>query len=88
MEAIEVHTDHEESTISAEMLKNIIEKMKKDDIKIIIIDKNDNDKNANTIANETGAKIYKLNSCLKGEMSKNSYINDMNENLEILKKMI
>lgn len=88
LDVLEVHTDQEESTISAEKLKNIIEKMKTENINIIIIDKDDNEKNANTLANETGAKIYKLNSCLKGEMNKDSYINAMNENLEILKGII
>ena len=39
------------------------------------------------IQKETGAKIYKLNSCLRGEMNNDSYINAMNENLEILKQI-
>lgn len=88
LDSIEVHTDHEESTMSAEMLKNIIEDMKKEDIKIIIIDKNDNEKNAQNLANETGAKIYKLDSCLTGNMDKDAYLNAMTENLNILKQMI
>ena len=86
LDAIEVHTDHEESTLSAESVKNIIEKMKNDDIKIIIIDKNDNEKNAQNLSNETGAKIYKLDSCLTGDMDKDAYINSMEENLRILKQ--
>ena len=53
-----IKTDHEESTLSADTLKNIIDKVKEENIKIIIIDKNDNKSNAETIANETGAKIY------------------------------
>lgn len=88
LDSIEVHTDHEESTISAEMLKNIIEEMKKENITIIIIDKNDNEKNAQNLANETGAKIYKLDSCLSGNMDKDAYLNAMNENLNVLKQMI
>lgn len=88
METIDLHTDHEESTISAEKLKNIIEEMKKNNIEIIIIDKNDNEKNALTIQSETSAKIYKLNSCMDGNLDNDSYINAMNENLEILKEML
>lgn len=88
LDSIEVQLDHEESTMSAEMLKNIIEDMKKEDIKIIIIDKNDNEKNAQNLANETGAKIYKLDSCLTGNMDKDAYLNAMNENLNSLKQMI
>ncbi len=88
LDSIEVHTDHEESTMSAEMLKQIIEDMKKQNIQIIIIDKNDNEKNAQNLANETGAKIYKLDSCLSGNMDKDAYLNAMTENLNILKQMI
>ena len=88
LDAIEIHTDHEESTISAEKLKETINKMKENNINIIIIDKDDNEKNAETIKNETGAKIYKLNSCLNGSMDKDSYIKAMNENFEVFKEML
>ena len=87
-ETIDVHTDHEESAISAEKLRKTIDEMKENDIKIIIIDKNDNIKDAEAIRKETSAEIYKLNSCTNGDLDKNSYINAMNENLEVLKKMI
>lgn len=88
LDSIEVHTDHEESTMSAEMLAHTIEDMKKENIKIIIIDKNDNEKNAQNLANETGAKIYKLDSCLTGNMDKDAYLNAMTENLNVLKQML
>lgn len=88
LDTIEIHTDHEESTISADKLKEIIEKMKAENIKIIIIDKDDNERNAQTIAKETNSKIYKLDSCLKGDMDKESYVRAMKENLNVFKKMI
>lgn len=88
LDAIEIHTDHEESTISAEKLKDIINKMKAEDVKVIIIDKNDDVKNAQNLANETGAKIYKLDSGLSGKLEKDSYIKAMEENLEILKQIL
>lgn len=78
---ITVHTDHEESTMSAEMLKNIINEIREDDIRIIIVDINDDLKNAQTIANETGATIYKLDSALTGSLDKESYLNSMSGNL-------
>ena len=84
MEMITIETDHEESTLSAEMLKNIIDTVKEDKIEMIIIDKNDNKTNAETIANETGAKIYELNSGLSGSMEKEAYIVAMEENMKIL----
>lgn len=85
VELLTVETDHEESTMSAEMLKNIIDIVKEENIDIIIIDKNDNKSNAETIANETGAKIYELNSGLTGNLDKDAYIKQMEENIDILK---
>ncbi len=87
MEMITIKTDHEESAISAGMLKSVINKVKEDDIKIIIIDKNDSKTNAETIANETGAKILELNSGLTGELNKDAYINQMRENMNILENV-
>lgn len=80
-----IHTSHEESAISAETLKNVIDMMKQTGSKIIIIDQEDDDKNAQTIANETGAKIYRLNSGTTGSMDKEAYMNHMKNNLEQLK---
>lgn len=87
MEMITIKTDHEESAISAGMLKSVINKVKEDDIKMIIIDKNDSKTNAETIANETGAKILELNSGLTGELNKDAYINQMRENMNILENV-
>lgn len=85
LEMTTVETDHEESTMSAEMLRSIIDEAKAENIEMIIIDKNDNKANAETIANETGATIYELNSGLSGNMDKDAYINAMEENLQLLK---
>ncbi len=88
MEMTTIATDHEESTMSADMLSSIIDKVKQENIQIIIIDKNDNKANAETIANETGAKILELNSGMTGELDKDAYINQMRENLNVLEKSI
>lgn len=85
LEMTTVETDHEESTMSAEMLRSIIDEAKAENIEMIIIDKNDNKANAETIANETGATIYELNSGLSGNMDKDAYVNAMEENLQLLK---
>lgn len=84
MDLITVQTDHEESTMSAEMLRSIIDEVKQQNIEIILIDKNDNKANAETISNETGAKILELNSGLTGSMEKNAYIEAMRENFDLL----
>lgn len=87
LDTILVETDHEESTLSAETLKNLIQEMKENNIQIILVDKEDNLKNAQTLALETGAKIIKLNSGMNGDLDKNSYLNAMTENLTILKEI-
>ena len=84
MEMTTIETDHEESTLSAEMLRTIIDNMKEQDIEMIIVAKEDNKTNAETIANETGAKIYELNSGLTGELEKEAYLTAMEENWKIL----
>lgn len=87
MTVYSVQTNHEESTLSAEMLKNIIETMKQENIQAIFVATEDDSKNAQTLAQETGAKIYKLESGLIGELNKTSYIDSMTGNLEILKQI-
>ena len=80
-----VHTDHEESVLSAETIKRLIDETRQSDTKIIIVDVNDNLTNAQTIANETGAQIYKLDSAITGSLNKEAYIDVMAGNIEILK---
>ena len=54
---------------------------------LIFIGEENNLNNAQTLANETGAQIVKLDSALTGEINKNSYLDAMTKNLEILKKI-
>lgn len=82
-----IETDHEQSSLSAENVKELIDKINKENIKYIVIGKNDSELNAETLARETNAKIYKLNDCMSGENEKSSYINAMKENLEALETM-
>ena len=84
LDMIVIKTDHEESTLSAEVLKNTIDRVKKENIEMIIIDKNDNKSNAETICKETGAKIFELNSGLSGTLDKDAYINSCIENISII----
>ena len=82
-----IETDHEQSSLSAETVKEVIEKMKELGIDTIVIGQNDDDQNANLISSETGAKVYRLNDAMSGDNSLNSYIDIMKENLEVLKEM-
>ena len=82
-----MQTNHEESTLSADSLKDLISKMQNENIQIILIDKEDNTQNAETLANETGAKIYKLDSAMSGSGKLDDYYLSMQNNLEILKHL-
>lgn len=82
-----IETDHEQSSLSAETVKEVIEKMKELGIDTIVVGQNDDDQNANLIASETGAKVYRLNDAMSGDNSLNSYIDIMKKNLEVLKEM-
>lgn len=88
MEVTQITTDHEESTLSAEMMKSMIEKMKQENIKIILVGAQDDLKNSQTLANETGAKIIAMEDGMTGDGNHNSYINIMKQNLEILKQIV
>ena len=59
-----------------------------ENIKIILIGKDDSIKNAEILANETNAKIYKLDTVLTGATDKSAYIDAANRNLEVLKSVL
>lgn len=82
-----VETDHEQSGLSAETVSSLIEYMKQNNVKSIITGKDTNDKNAEVIAAETGAKIYKLDTAMSGPMDKNAYLAAMEYNIEQIKTM-
>ena len=79
-----ISTDHEQSALSAEQVKNVIDMMNNENIKTIIIAENDDEQNATAIANETGAKIYRLKDGMSGDGLTDSYIDIMEDNLETL----
>ena len=86
LDIIMVETDHEESTLSADKLKELIKQVKESNIQVIIIGENDNTQNAETIAKETNAKIYKLKTGMGGDYSQDSYLKDMEYNFKCFKK--
>lgn len=76
-----IETNHEQSSLSAEKVKEIIDKIRREDIKNIIIDEDDDEQNANVIKNETDIKIIKLKDATNGDYSLDSYIDIMKYNL-------
>ena len=87
MEETLIETNHEQSSLSAEKVKEIINQIKQENINVVVIGEKDDDKNARTIENETDIKIYRLKDGMSGDSSLDSYINTMKENLEILVEM-
>ena len=81
------YTDHEESSLSAETLANLIDKVKAENIQVIIVAKNEENKNATLLQKETGAKIYELDNYITGDNDKNSYINSLKQNKETIKQL-
>lgn len=88
LEYVSLHTDHDENSMSAENIKNIIDKMNTENIKIILIGKDDSIKNAEILANETNSKIYRLDTALTGSTDGNEYIDVIKGNLEVLKSIL
>lgn len=87
IEAEMVETDHEHSTVSAEEMKELIDKMKSENIKSIFIQNTSESKMAQSLSDETGAKIYKINAAMNGKVNLNEYIDVMNSNYELLKSI-
>lgn len=81
-----IETDHEQNGLSAESLAEAIKYVKENNVKNIIIDKQTADNNAQTVANETGAKVYVLDAVLSGNDDAD-YIQIMEENLKIVESM-
>ena len=79
-----IHTGHEETSLSANELVSILEKMKNESVKIIFVDKNERNSNAEILKKETGAEIYELDSYTKGSMDKDSYLKALRANIEVL----
>ena len=88
LDIISVETNHEESSLSAEKMKEMIETMKSEQITAILVDSQDDLKSAQTLANETGAKIYELQTGLIGDTADESYLQAMKSNLDVLKQIL
>lgn len=84
LDYMEIETDHEQESLSASDLKDTIDKMNSENVKTILIAKDADRKNAETIAKETGATIYEMNTCMVGDVDMNAYLNDMKENFDII----
>ncbi len=82
-----VPTNHQETVLSGTKLSNAINYIRENNVKAIVIDKNDIIKNAELLSNETGVKIYKLDSAITGSVEKDAYIQIMEYNLGLFMEM-
>lgn len=88
MDFITVETDHENEALSAGDIADIISEMNENDINIIFVGAGEDTDMADAIAAETGATVYTLNTCMTGKEEENAYIDQMNENFDILSDII
>ena len=87
LDVFDIEKGHDENSLSAEEIRNITNMMKEENIKIILVEKNEVAKEAKILEKETGAKIYALESGLYGEYEDDAYIKIMENNLETLKEI-
>jgi len=80
--------DGEHTAHSPKELSEIINTVKDNNVKAIFSEPQYSDKMAQTISDETGVKIYKLDSIVTGELNKEAYVEAMEANLEVLKEAL
>lgn len=73
---------------SAKELADTIDKVKKLKVKALFAEPQYSQKAADTIAKETGAKVYSLDPVVTGPMEADAYINIMDKNLKTLKEAL
>lgn len=78
----------ENSALSSGQLANIIEEVKEEDIRLLLAEKQYSVKAAETIAAQTDAKVYVLDSLVTGSGDKDSYLNGMRNNFAVLKEAL
>lgn len=75
----------DDTSLSAGEIADIINEIKKYNIKVLFTEEQYSPQIAASIADETDANVYILDSCVGGDMDKDSYINAMEKNLEVMK---
>lgn len=76
---------NEDSGLSSGEIAAVIDEVKEHHIQVLFSEKQFEDTIANRIAEETGAKVYVLDSLVTGEPDLDSYLNGMKANLAVIK---
>ena len=82
---IEMETD---TSLSAGEIKEIIDEVNTHDVRMLFTEEQFSDSIAKTIATETNAKVYVIDSLVTGEYSLDAYLEGMRQNLQTLKTAI
>ena len=82
-----IENEHGESPSSSKLV-NLVEEIKKLNVKAIFIEPDSNTKIVETLSKETGIKVYTLNPVTSGSNSPNEYISIMKQNLRVLKEAL
>ena len=77
-----------DSQPSAKELADTIQIIKESGVKAVFAEPQYPKSAANTVANESGAKLYTLDPAVTGENDKNAYLNAMENNLKVLKEAL
>ena len=87
MDTITIETDHEQEALSAGDIAKAVDEMKEQGIGMILISTDSDSSAAEAVAAETGAKIYRINSCMTGEENADAYLTQMQESFDILSEI-
>lgn len=77
-----------ESSLSAGEVAEVIDEVNSHQIKILFTEEQYSTTIADSISKETGAKVYVIDSLVKGAMNETGYLEGMKYNLNILKEVI
>lgn len=83
-----VEMDSDTASLSAGEIATLIDNIKKNNVKVLFTEKQYSDSIAKSIAQETKAKVYVIDSLVTGDSSEDAYINGMKENIKVLKKAL
>ncbi len=78
----------EEKNISAKEIADTVDVVRKDQVPLIIAEKEYGEKMANAVMGETGIMSVYLDTIIRGEYDKDAYINRMNSNIDLLKEAL
>lgn len=74
--------------LSAGEVKEIIDEVNQHEVKVLFTEEQYSDSIAKSVANETDAKVYVIDSLVTGDLDLDAYLNGMRNNLEILKEAL